>query len=131
MKDGFLPHKALPPLLDFMKRNFYWVFLVLTIISPSCNDIDFNPEQWKDWEENESNMHMRWDMVDDLMANYLHKGMELGEVENFMGNVAYDTIQNELVARYLLGPCRSGISYGTLELTFRQGKLSSFEKRCN
>ena len=107
------------------------VLIIPMLLLSSCTDVGFESEKWKNWEEGEWNMHMRWDMVDDLMSNYLHKGMEVDEVEDLIGKAPFTTIRNEEIARYGLGPCRSGIDYGTLEIKYDQGKLSSFEKRCN
>jgi len=112
-----------------MARNPFVIISMLLLTS--CTDIDFNSEKWKNWEEKESNMHMRWDMVDDLIANHLHKGMNENEVETLIGKGVETNLENERVARYMLGPCRSGIDYGTLEVRFRQSKLTSVEKRCN
>jgi len=114
-----------------MIRKLFMVIPILILLLTSCSDIDFDSEKWKNWEEKESIMHMRWDMVNDLIAKYLHKGMTVDEVENLIGKGTLNTIQNELIARYNLGPCRRGIDYGTLEIRFNEGKITSFEKRCN
>ncbi|PKP48264.1 MAG: hypothetical protein CVT94_08855 [Bacteroidetes bacterium HGW-Bacteroidetes-11] len=114
-----------------MIRKLFMILPILILLFSSCSDIDFDSEKWKNWEEKESNMHMRWDMVDDLIANYLNKGMKLDEVENLIGKVTLDTIQNEIVAHYDLGPCRRGINYGTLTIKYNQSKVISFEKSCN
>lgn len=96
-----------------------------------CNNIRFDSIKWKNWVEQESNMHMRWDMVDDLMANHLQRGMKIHEVDALLGKSTTRNYQGQLFYYYHLGPCRWGINHGTLELRFEEGSLIAFEKRCN
>ena len=109
----------------------FLIFPLLLLLLISCNDIDFNSEQWKNWEEKESNMHMRWDMVDDLMNNYDLVGKSILETEQLLGSTEEECDDGNCRIYYSLGPCRSGIDYGSLMIQYKKGKLTHIERHCN
>jgi len=75
-------------------------------------------------------MHMRWDMTDDLISNYDLNGKSIEEIEELLGEVLQKCKSNNCTIRYDLGPCRSGISYGTLSISFQDGKVFKLNKNC-
>lgn len=114
-----------------MIRNPFLIFSMVAIVLSGCHDIDFDSEKWKNWIETESNMNMRWDMVDDLIDNYNLKGKSIEELEQLLGEAPLECPNKECVIYYNLGPCRRGIDYGSLMIEFKNGKVSNVEKYCN
>lgn len=107
------------------------MFSFLLLLFASCNNKSFDSEKWKSWKENELTLPTRWDMTDDLMKNYLQKGMRIEDVETLIGRVSMDTIGSRLFGRYDLGPCRSRVDYGSLEVRFTECILTSVIRSCN
>jgi hypothetical protein len=108
-------------------------FAFLAMVLSSCHHIDFNSDKWKNWKENsEEEVSVRWDMTEDLINNYDLQGKDTLEIFKLMGKERLDYFSNNIfIARYPLGYCRKGISYGTLELTFKNGKVVNIIKHCN
>ena len=96
----------------------------------SCNDIYFDSQSWKSWKESESNMHLRWDMTDDLISNYDLNGKSINEIEELLGEGTQKCNSDNCTIRYDLGPCRRGISYGSLSIRFYDGKAVHINKSC-
>ena len=60
---------------------FAVIFIVYTpLFRDYKNRIEFDSEKWKNWEESEIEMTLRWDMVSDLTSDYDLKGMSKKEV---------------------------------------------------
>lgn len=104
------------------------ILLLITLLS-ACHNTSFDSVKWKKWREIDLT-NDRWDMSDDLIDNYLKKGMTIKEVEILLSDslTKHDTGNVDLY--YSLGPCRSGISYGSLRITFRNGKLEKIDRTC-
>ncbi len=108
------------------------VFLFLIVILFSCHNVDFDSNRWKQWSENnESEWNLRWDMSDDLINHLELIGKDTSQVFQLLGREGIYFHKNRYVVRYSLGPCRRGIDYGTLELTFINGKVCNIDRRCN
>lgn len=107
------------------------VFIIILFLLNSCTDISFDSEEWKNWKENESNMHMRWDMTDDLIQNYNLVGKTHQEIKELLGKPSSGVSNSKDDYLYDLGPCRSGIDYGTLYLEFKNDKVDLVKKSCN
>lgn len=72
------------------------------------------------------------DMSEDLINNYDLKGKDTLEIFDLLGKESLNCFGNDrCIARYVLGACRQGISYGTLELTFKSGKVVEVLRHCN
>jgi hypothetical protein len=115
--------------ISLLKKNI--ILILLPFLVNSCNDIDFDSKKWRNWNYNENDWSMRWDMSEDLINNYKLEGKDTNEIFNLLGKTELDCFKNECYARYPLGPCRTGINEGTLELTIKNGKVSEISKRCN
>ena len=96
----------------------------------SCTDTNFNSPKWKNWKETESTMHMRWDMVDDLINNFDLIGKSKIEIKQLLGDTQEKSLSDDCTVYYYLGPCRNGINYGNLIINFKNGKVISIEKNC-
>jgi hypothetical protein len=108
------------------------ILVLLTEVICSCNTIDFDSKRWKNWSENnESEWNMRWDMSEDLINNVELKGKDTLEIFHLLGKESLNCFNNKCAISYSLGPCRRGIDYGTLELTFTNGKVSNIYRHCN
>lgn len=107
------------------------VFIIILFILNSCTDISFDSEEWKNWKENESNMHIRWDMTDDLIQNYNLVGKTHQEIEKLLGKPSSGVSNSENNYFYDLGPCRRGINYGSLHLVFKNGQVDHVNKSCD
>ena len=80
--------------------------------------VKFDSEKWK--TESESEMTLRWDMMNSLRKNHNLKGMSKTEIIELLGEPTqnYNSSFN-----YDLGPSKRGISYGYLELTFNEKEV--------
>ena len=96
----------------------------------ACTDKKFDSEQWKSWTEKNGEFALRWDMCVDLIDNYLSIGMSKEDVVDLIGMPYTDCDYPKCDIRYGMGPCRSGINYGTLYLTFVDNKLVKIYKYC-
>lgn len=117
------------PLRAMPKINVFLIIPIFTVIT-SCNDLSFNSEKWKNWKETESNIHMRWDMVDDLIDNYHLIGKTHHEIEELLGKPENRVSSSKDNYYYNLGPCRSGIDYGSLYIEFKNSKVDNVGKNC-
>lgn len=111
------------------KTCLTYSLLLLTLAG--CTDVAFDSETWQDWEENETNMFERWDMVDDLIDNYELEGKSIRQINQLLGVSKADCPNKNCVIYYNLGPCRSGIDYGSLSLTFKNDEVIDLKKYCN
>jgi hypothetical protein len=110
--------------------NFLILSTFILLFSSCNNSTDFDSEKWKSWEESEINMHVRWDMVDNLMSNTTLKGMSIVAIAQLLGSVPEKCFDGDCSMSYDLGPCRTGISYGSLTIQFKNGKVYHVEKHC-
>lgn len=80
--------------------------------------IKFDSEKWK--TQSETEMTLRWDMMNSLRKNHNLKGMTKAEIIELLGipTQSYNTTFN-----YDLGPSKRGINYGYLELTFNEKEV--------
>jgi hypothetical protein len=108
-----------------MISNSFLVFPFLLLLFTSCNDIDFNSKKWKNWEEIELTMNIRWYMVDDLINNYGLKEKTKNKIIELLGESSNVVFSSPEQLYYHLGPCRSGIDYGSLNITFNNGRVSN------
>lgn len=98
------------------------VFLIL-----SCTkqiDENFDSRKWKNWEETEATLFLRWDMRNDLIENHKLKGLSHKEIIDLLGEPEKE-FKNQF--RYNLGPARKGINYGTLILEFKNETVSNYQ----
>lgn len=113
-----------------------WAYLLVALSSIAVmfvfcwtrHDISFDAEKWKNWEESETTMFLRWDMTNDLMKKHDLKGMTVEEVINLLGEPEH---QDESQIRYYLGYARVnllGIYTGSLILTLDNNKVVKLEK---
>lgn len=67
----------------------YLLFVSTIVFNPIVRDYlnrtEFDSEKWKNWEESESELTLRWDMVSDLTSDYELVGMTVQEVQNLLG----------------------------------------------
>jgi len=75
--------------------------------------IPFDSEKWK--TQSETEMSMRWDMLNSLRKNHTLKGMTKTEIIKLLGE---PTQIHKSSISYDLGPSKRGVNYGFLELTF-------------
>lgn len=104
---------------------------MLLVIFASCSDPDFNSGKWKKWNEEESDIHLRWDMVNDLINSYELEGKTIFEIEKLLGEFKDECPNGNCTIQYNLGPCRTGIDYGSLIIQFKLGRVTRIEKECS
>lgn len=114
-----------------MTRSIILLFFFLFGFLTACTDIDFDTEKWKSWNINESETNLRWDMANDLIENYHLKGKTKQEILELLGDPIGGLDPSSDVFSYDLGPCRRGIDFGGLYITFKKGKVTKIEKTCN
>jgi hypothetical protein len=115
-----------------LTKSFIIITSLLFIsILTSCTDIAFDAEKWKSWNMQGSDSNLRWDMADDLIENYHLKGKTKKEIVALLGEPMDGVRAAGDVFSYDLGPCRRGIDFGGLYLTFFNGRVVKIEKSCN
>ena len=109
-----------------MKRFFRLILILTTLtqIMIGCSGTEFNSEEWKNWEESEADLFMRWDMTDDLINDYDLKGMSTEQVIELLGKPENRT---EKEFRYFLGHTRQGINTGSLILTIEKDTITDYK----
>ncbi len=85
------------------------------------NRIEFDSYKWKNWNETESTMSLRWDMRHSLLDKHDLVGMSVSEVIELLGKPSRES-STEL--SYYLGMARSGIDTGSLNLTIKDGIIT-------
>jgi hypothetical protein len=112
-------------------KNIKLIFLTAFILMlTACTDQNFDSHKWLAWSEKGGENSLRWDMCDDLIDNYLLIGMTKREVVALLGAPMSDCDKENCDIVYGLGPCRSGISYGSLYLTLEKNKIVKIYKHC-
>lgn len=113
-----------------MQQKLFLLIPILFIVS-GCHNRSFDSEKWKNWNGlNQEECNLRWDMSDDLIDNYLEKGLSFRTVEKLLCDSIEIDDKNKKMLYFNLGPCRSGISYGGLEIYFENGKLTKVDRTC-
>ena len=106
----------------------YFIAVSLYVFSPSISDFfnqtDFERETWIGWEETESTLDQRWNMVNDLINNYDLKGKNISQIKELLGQPSYES-KNEI--SYNLGPTGHGINYGSLSLKLKNGIVNEID----
>ena len=108
-------------------KNKIAVLIFYSIILISCNgqkETKFDSEIWKNWEETESTLFLRWEMKNDLIENYDLKGRSEKDVIELLGEPENES-KNSF--RYNLGPTGKGINYGTLILEFENDTVKNYK----
>jgi hypothetical protein len=113
------------------KSLLFLTSLLLFSILTACTDTNFDAEKWKSWNVQESDSNLRWDMANDLIENYELKGKSKKEIIALLGEPIGGMRNAGDVFSYDLGPCRRGIDFGGLYLTFFKGRVVKIEKTCN
>ncbi|MDW3196453.1 MAG: hypothetical protein R8G66_29025 [Cytophagales bacterium] len=108
----------------------YLGFSLYVILGPDIenykNRIEFDAEQWKNWEESEDTMSLRWDMTHSLTTNYELVGMSTDVVIALLGEPSR---KSNADFYYYLGMTRNGIDTGSLMLELENGKVVSYKVR--
>ncbi|WP_166966795.1 hypothetical protein [Yeosuana marina] len=77
----------------------------------------FDSEKWKNWTESETELSLRWDMMNSLRKNHELKGKTKSEIIELLGNP--ENQSNESF-RYYLGMAKHGIDTGSLIIQFNK-----------
>jgi hypothetical protein len=91
--------------------------LAVFMINKTLYPVSFDSEQWKNWEGNDDEWFLRWDMMNSLRQNHELKGMEKAELIKLLGE---PDKQSENQFEYFLGFSRRGINTGHLNITFNE-----------
>ena len=107
-------------------KNLIGTILYGLILISSCSHrtyIKFDSDKWKNWNETESTITLRWDMHKDLIKQHKLKGLSESEIIDLLGEPENKS-ENEF--RYYLGMARQGIDTGSLILTIENGKVIDY-----
>lgn len=96
----------------------------------SCTDKNFDSVAWKNWRHQENTINLKWDMSNDLINNHNLIGMSKDNLFNLIGNPSQGGLKSNCWVTYSLGPCRTGISYGTLYITIKDNKVVKVSRNC-
>ena len=100
------------------------IFLIGFALKGNFTHEQFNSEKWKNWTESESELSLRWDMMNSLRKNYELNGKTRKEIINLLGKPDNET-NSEF--RYYLGMSKSGINTGSLTIKFSEkGKVMNY-----
>lgn len=107
----------------------YVVFVLGVVSMPEIDQYlsrrEFNSQQWKSWKESETELRLRWDMMDDLAKRYALVGMHRRDIIELLGAPGNDDGKS---ISYYLGPTYHGINTGSLTLRFNeQGVVTAFD----
>ena len=84
----------------------------------------FDSEKWKSWQETETTLSLRWDMMNSLRNEHNLKNKTKNEIIALLGNPEN---QSNSSFRYYLGISKRGINTGSLIIKFdNQHKVSDF-----
>ena len=83
---------------------------------------NFDSKKWKNWTESETELSMRWDMMNSLRKNHELNGKTKSEIIELLGNP--ETQSNESF-RYYLGMAKHGIDTGSLVIEFDKNNTVS------
>ncbi|MDT0648405.1 hypothetical protein RM545_17085 [Zunongwangia sp. F260] len=108
------------------KSKISRLILIVFLILSCAKQIDkkFDSKKWKNWEETEANLFLRWDMRNDLIEDHKLKGLSQKEIIDLLGEPE-KKFKDQF--RYNLGPARKGINYGTLIFEFKNGTVVSYQ----
>lgn len=108
-----------------VKKSIRNGILILTILlfgiylgNRYSEPIPFDSEKWK--TQSETEMSIRWDMMNSLRENHTLKGMTKIEIIELLGK---PTQIHKSSISYDLGPSKRGVNYGFLELTFNEREI--------
>lgn len=87
------------------------------------NRTEFDSATWRNWEETEATMSLRWDMTHSLTRNYELIGMSTQEIIELLGTPSNQSDSN---MRYYLGMARHGIDTGSLILELKNGVVVNY-----
>jgi hypothetical protein len=108
--------------------GLYLLFVFFIVSKPYLhnysNRTKFDSEMWKNWEESEDEMSLRWNMITDLEDHYKLPGMTDEEIVDLLGESG---AKSNIEWTYYLGIAGRGIDTSTLRLTFENGKVKSYQ----
>jgi hypothetical protein len=116
-----------PKNIKMISKNKITVLILSLTILISCNgqkEAKFDSEKWKNWEETESTLFLRWEMRNDLLENHDLKGRSQKDVIKLLGEPENKSKDN---FRYNLGPTGRGINYGTLILELENDTVKNYK----
>lgn len=88
------------------------------------NRTEFNSESWKNWQESESELALRLNMVHDLQHKYKLEGMTVRQIVELLGEPDRKS-RNEL--SYYLGHSGHGINTAHLILKIENRKVTAYD----
>ncbi|MBA6316900.1 hypothetical protein [Cellulophaga baltica] len=113
-----------------MKNILGILIILMTFHLTSCSDKKFDSKKWKNWTEKKGEFATRWDMTNDLIDNHNLIGMSKKDLIQLLGKPMKDCDITNCDIIYELGPCRNGISYGSLYLTLTDNRIVKVFKHC-
>lgn len=112
--------------------GIFSLFIAFIIFTPDINNyfnrIEFDREQWINWEETETTASLRWNMVYDLTSKYELTGMTRSEVIELLGPPD-DEFEIKASMYYHLGMSGHGIDTGTLIIKLKGDKVIDYKIR--
>ncbi|MFV0431706.1 MAG: hypothetical protein ACK5MD_09400 [Flavobacteriales bacterium] len=80
----------------------------------------FDSDKWKNWTESESELSLRWDMMNSLRNNHKLTGKSRTEIIELLGKPDSETNTD---FRYYLGMSKRGINTGSLTIKFNKNGI--------
>ncbi len=105
------------------RRSILLYIFIFGISCASGQDVEFDSDKWKNWEETETTLSLRWDMKEDLIKKHKLIDLTQDEIVYLLGDPDQKTANS---FQYYLGVARRGIDYGTLMIDFEKGKVIDF-----
>ena len=100
------------------------LILIGYILKGNITQEKFDSDNWKNWKESETELSLRWNMMNNLRNNYELKGKTRIEIIQLLGKPESKT---NVDFRYYLGMSKKGINTGSLTIKFNEkGIVSNF-----
>ena len=108
--------------------SVYIIGVLFYVFTPALNDFtnrtEFDSQAWIAWEETESTLQLRWNMVNDLTKNYELNGKSVFEIKTMLGEPSFES-NDEIY--YGLGMTGFGINTGSLVLKTKNNIIIGYQ----
>lgn len=101
-----------------MKKKINSCLLLMLFLASCCSDspTKFDSTSWKQWEETENTLSLRWNMRKDFLSRYKVIGMKKSEIISLLGEPENSS---ENYISYFLGHSGCGINTGSLSFSIK------------
>jgi len=96
------------------------IILIGLVLKGNISHEKFDSKKWKNWTETESELSLRWDMMNSLRNNHELTGKTRTQIIELLGKPDSET---KMDFRYYLGMSKHGINTGSLTIKFNENGI--------